>query len=131
VAALALALASVAAPARPLPLLGQMEISLTWSPGHPPVGGTVTFIGTASDNDGAVREARICYGDGICEGDSIALSSLQLLNACVFGDNWGPRSWQHRYTRAGTFQVKLTVTSRGCPIVPDETRSYTASITVG
>lgn len=129
---LALALMSVALPARPLPLVGQMEIGNTWSPGRPPVGTTVTFTTTASDNDGAVRQVTICFGDGSpCQSDSRSLTTAQLLTACVFGDNWGPRQWSHKYTRSGTFQVTVTVTSRGCPVVPDETRSFSATITVG
>lgn len=129
---LTLALTSVALPARPLPLIGQMEIGTTWSPGRPPVGTTVTFTTTVSDNDGAVRLATICYGDGSsCDGDSRSLTTTQLLTACVFGDNWGPRQWSHKYTRSGTFQVSVTVTTRGCPGMPEETRSYSATVTIG
>ena len=103
---------------------------MVWSPGTPPHGGTVTFTTTASDNDGAVRVAQICFGDGSpCQTDSTSLSTLELTLACVFGDNW-TRQWQHRYLTAGNYFPTLTVTTRGCPAVADESMSYTAKITV-
>jgi len=119
-------------PARSIPAAGQMELSLSWSPGRPPVGVTTTFTATASDNDGAVRSARLCYGDGTpCDEEVRLLTTAQLVNACVFGDNWGPRQWSHKFTKSGAYPVTLTVTTRGCPGFPDETRSLTTTVTVG
>ncbi len=130
-AALSLALASVPALARPLPFLGTMQISLSWSPGNPPPGVTTTFHATASDGDGSVRIATICYGDGSpCQYDTRSLSPTELAIACVLGDNWD-HQWRHRYMNPGRYRVTLTVTSRGCPVVDDETQSLTSEITVG
>lgn len=125
---LMLVLTSVAVPARPLPLLGQLEVSMNWSPGTPPVGSTVTFTTTAADNDGAIRHARLCFGDGSPCEEVVAPSDP--VRGCVFGDNWGPKTWHHRYTRIGDFFATITVTSRGCPLVDDEVRSFTAKISV-
>lgn len=103
---------------------------MTWSPGTPPRGVTVTFTASASDNDGAVRVARLCFGDGSpCLSDHQSLSSVQIATACVFGGYWD-RQWQHKYTSPGNYFPTVTVTTRGCPGMPDETRSYSAKITV-
>lgn len=129
-AALAIAVASLATPARPLPLVGSLSLSIAWSPGVPPVYRDVTFTTTATDNDGAVRVATLCYGDGTaCSSDFESPSSVDLAFACVFGDNWS-QGFTHRYTRSGSFPVTLTVTTRGCQGLPDETESLTYTITV-
>ena len=127
----ALAATCFALPASAVPMLGQLDTSIAWSPGHPPAGVNVTFTATASDNDGTVRFAQICYGDSTCSSpDYPAKTSQDYQIGCIFGDNY-THQWTHAFPRAGTFMVTLTVTTRGCPGFDDETKPLSLSMRVG
>lgn len=129
VAALALSCASLPSHAL-IPGVGRLEIVLAWSPGSPSSGTTVTFTGAATDNDGTVVEATLCFGDGSpCRTIVEPRTPMELALACALGDGWTER-WLHKYTRTGSFTARLTVTTRGCSGLPDETASTSAQISV-
>lgn len=113
-----------------LPLVGELQAGMVWSPGTPRPGTTVTFTTTASDGDGAINFARMCWGDSTgCNADASAPALSEQLAACAFGDNWS-RQWTHKYIASGDYQVTLFVSSRGCPALPDETAQITYTIRV-
>lgn len=130
-AVLALVCASVPFVAHPIPVLGQLTTNLTWSPGAPPVGTTVTFTATASDGDGAIVVGTICYGDGSpCQSEASSPSLVEQATACLLGTNWS-NQWSHRFMRTGDFRVTLSVISRGCPGSADESKTIGYTLRVG
>ncbi|GAC1421344.1 MAG: hypothetical protein NVSMB57_14940 [Actinomycetota bacterium] len=126
----ALVCLALASPATALPFLGQTQMNLTWSPGIPAIGENVTFAASASDNDGNVRVATLCFGDGSpCSNEILYPSPIDTALSCVRGSEWN-RQWQHRFPRSGTFRMSFTVSTRGCFGLHDKTASVAYDITV-
>ncbi|MHB8513411.1 MAG: PKD domain-containing protein [Actinomycetota bacterium] len=128
---LALALACISVPLRAAPLLGSMQVTLSWSPGNPTHGSNVTFTGSAISNDGTVIEATLCFGDGTpCSTIVETPSTIEEVTACVLGGpEWSYR-WDHTFARTGRYTVSFSVTSQGCPGLSDSSQSYRATVNV-
>ena len=130
IAGIALLCLALTSPASAVPGLGQLHPFVAWSPGIPAIGENVTFAASASDNDGNVRVATMCFGDGSpCLTEILYPSPIDAAVACVNGSYWS-REWLHRYARSGTFRVTLSISTRGCFGLDDKTGSVAYNITV-
>ncbi len=94
---------------------GNENPMLTWSPGNPEPGRDVTFSGAAHDPDGLITSMTLEYGDGTQDKIVVPRSLTKDLAACVFGDYFAG-TFRHRYSQAGDYPVKVTVTSGACPL---------------
>lgn len=117
-------------PASGLPGVGSLRSSAAPSPGYPNAGQTVTFTITASDPDGLVENAVLCFGDGQCESESYSWDDQERLNACAFGSNYTVRI-RHSYARAGLYPVSLVIKTVGCFWMQPDRQQSSFNISVG